>query len=288
MGRLVRYVPRNVIRRGALYNPRVRLIRTGIAAGRFAYRNRRSIRTLGRLGRTAFRGYAARRRSYARRAGPSIRAKSDVRGHWVPSATGTNTLNQKTLYSHEVQFPALSPGEVGGRKSSVLYVRGIKLCLYLINEQSYPIEVHMAIVQFKDKNAVTTSEQQIDFFRETTSVTTRSANFVDWATSSGYDAIYSCNPMNPEKFNIITHQKFLLDEKQANYTYKMGPNFTKHDKYYPIKRNVAMHDSTTTNPERPFFILLWHMSANPEEHDAVSAKPIKYMYKYQTYHKSVI
>lgn len=244
-------------------NPRNR--RFAAAAAKMAWNNR------GSYARPNKRARKARRGGTAKRAAPS--AKTQTKQHGEMDET-TRAVQMKTLKAELVSFPSLGTG-IGGRLSSQINLRGIKVCEEFYNDNDFPIEVHFAIVQLKHKAAGDDlGEIETSFFRDTTSDIKRSRNFPTGGVGSDLKAV-KCLPLNPDKFHIITHTKRTLgsvkvvDSSAGNQSVLLKESgfHWKHDRYYKINRTVAFDEIDQQLPERPFYCLYWWAPVDPAFYD---------------------
>lgn len=266
MPRYSRY-PRRYRRYGA-YNLAKRRARFG---ARYAGRLNRKF-VLGRLGARlgsgagrvgagllaidAMRAARGAYRRYQRRSGPGSKRASQVSGEWQPGTTVTpDTLPWHTLETIPLVDIERGTG-IRQRLSGRVFIKGFKICCRFRSELTFPVEVHWAIFQEKVKGSTALTSE---FFRDTSFATQRTRDFVN-RTGSGdvYDIRQLCNPINSERFNVITHRKFRLRNKPTTTTESQGMGwYHSVDTYIPIKRRVSYESVNSDFNEKPWYIAFW-------------------------------
>lgn len=159
--------------------------------------------------------------------------------------------------------------EVGARRSSFLYLKGIKLNWHIVNTLAFPVQMHLAILQDKEPNN-SDATRRSDFFRDTTSATGRSRDFPTWASGAPYDFGLLYESINGDKYNVITHMKMNING--YNQAESQGKWFRMGDKYYKINRRIAFNESDDTFNYRPFYICAWWTPIRAGDYDPLVAK----------------
>lgn len=258
-------------RRGALvssmYNRRVQRARLAGKFARSAYKNRAMLSFAARRIQRAYRG--SRRAKLSRRI---TGARQSTRQHSTFSYNPG--VAQQTLYFRTLTFPDQSL-DANGRVGPTIKLSGFKLCDEFTNNNGYPIEMHYAVLQLKDNDgstAISLSEVKDKFFRETASTTKRAIDFVDASLDNTWKMSMKCNPINPDKFNIITHQRRIMDSMTPNGGAAGSSNprrstreakfYWKNHKWYPLDKKATFNESTSTIPNRPFLVVYWWTTVN--------------------------
>lgn len=203
-------------------------------------------------------GYGRRRTAgYTRRALPHARALTPTSGTWVPSFSTDTPVTWFTLAMNQLVLPAMST-LVGERRSSFIYLKGIKIDHVLANFNNYPIYVHFAILQDRDNNNNDLDREQ-NFFRDTTSLTARAHPFANWSSGAAFDRRQHMNNINGDHYKVITHERIKLGGFRPgldNYPDQVSPIKNKR-KYYKINRRIAFDNITDETNWRPFYICYW-------------------------------
>lgn len=197
----------------------------------------------------------------------------------LATAAGTHTLNRKTLWSSAIKFARrvgtstqINLGAVHGQR---IYVKGIRVCLRMQNVLGAAppgrnsLHVHFAILQLKlgggnpiDPLQGTGQElSPANFFvnpgggRNGNERDIGFDNAVDGDPSVNWDMRYDCNGINPDRFNIITHQRIRLDEIDRSDSSR---NDTKTiDKYVKVNKPFQYENAVDDFVRRPLFLVMW-------------------------------
>lgn len=273
-GALARYSMRygpSVARRAARY--------AFSPASRFAYSNRAAIvegaKTIIRGANYVSRARQAKRQKKEPRVFSSV-PKASTFQNFVP---GTNTfinINQKSLYSDRLSFPATGT-TVGSRIGSQIYLKGINLCasFYSAKALAKPVEFHIAVCQLGNDTSVS-AEWRLQFFRAQ-GPSGNTLDFEEWTNNPAWDIRYLCNPLNPDNKKVLLHRKFLIDNYSnpaggaVSYPQGMSRLYHRVEKYIPINTTMQFGDNATQIPEKPIVVFVWALTQRPDDHNAVSA-----------------
>jgi len=272
-GRGFRVIKRYVRRRPNRYTRAGVLGRLGRRAGGYTAAGFLAYDAL----RAAGRAYRSRRKSYARRSGAGNKRSSQVAAQWAPGTTAPSPTRWKTLTSVSLVNLDRDTG-MRDRLSGRVYVKGFKICGRIFSELTFPLEFHWGIIQEKSPNV--SDNLTIDFFRSDATTTTRTLNFTDHATSPIYDVRYLCNPINTQRYNIITHKKFWLNESRADEPVRRG--FKAVDQYFPIKRMVGFENDSFVSNNKPWYLVYWWLPVRPADMSA-SVLNVQTMWRTTTY-----
>lgn len=174
-----------------------------------------------------------------------------------------------------------------------MYIKGLKLCMQIHNIADFPVEVHVAMVQFSNRQAVDSNvELQRGFFRADQDSKT-DLDFTDYVGDPQYDLRYLCNPLNPDNKKIIFHKKFLLGRRlnsPGGFAAAASGYETKIDQYIPLKRIVKMQGTLNTGVnEKPWVLLLWTLASDMDDHNATTRQDlVKFNYKKKFYFKNMV
>lgn len=248
---------------GGYYGRPTKRARLAYYGARAAWSNRKAI---GRAATKIARWYRRRRgrKPYSRRVHGARRT-----GRSMGAVTYATTRNTKTLYEHLLAFPDMSGTSIGHRQSHSIRLSGIKCCWEFINNQDYPIEVHWALCQYK-----TQGEQSIDFktdfFRDPAGTTTRTTSFTDGGAN--WFLAYKCLGINPDRFNIVTHKRKILDSRTGGGTDSRSTRealwYWKINKYYKLNKTVTFENAADTQPMRPYVIFYWWVSVRRADYNS--------------------
>ncbi len=233
----------------------------------------RNLRYVARTGARIVRR-VTRSRSRRRPTGASRRMAPEPRG--TTRQSGSMDINatedqMNELIVDEVTMPSEGIG-LQDRLTSAIRIKGFKICERFINVHNYPVICHYAIIQVKDTNASTSVDIKEQFFRDTTSTSARSLDFI--SPSVQYDFRYDCFSMNPDRFWILTHKRFLLGaHTDAVGTEEFGLGQSRWvkswSKYYKINKKFAFN-STGAAPWRNIFRVVWYVPVEPSKFSAVN------------------
>ncbi len=271
----------------AKYSPYGRYYRAGYygaRAVRFAYTHRRGIK---RAATTIQRAWKRRRRSYRART-TGTRTSTRQFGELEQE---NNLLAETAFGRADIRFPTFSDNaQANQRIGHTIKLSGIHCCWQFINTTERPIEVHWCMVQLKDREGFANTDLQTQFWRDTISITSRSRNF---APSASWDMRFFCSKLNPDKFNIITHKRRILDPKIG--AAETGPNelkdgrwMWKMDKYFKINKKITFDGPTSTVPQRAFICLFWWQSVDKADFVGVEDAALQYDYFNRVYFRTAL
>lgn len=172
-------------------------------------------------------------------------------------------LGQRLLLVDNIDFPNAG-ASVGKRLGSTIRLSGIRICETVVNDLDFAVTFHWALLQPKSRGDIDVSEIKQEFFRETEGPD-RNRAFIDAKDGDTYEYFYSCNGINPDKFNILTHMKKVLAPRDVtkdstfNFHNMDTRNYTFHlDKYFNFKgkRMTFLNDADTV-PEHPIIRVMW-------------------------------
>lgn len=191
-------------------------------------------------------------------------------------------LIQRTLYFRQIDMTEQDSTDVNTRLTSNIRLRGFRICDEFANNLGYPIELHYTIIQLKENVGgsadVTGPLLARDFFRNPTSTSEKSTDFVNHFNGAGWDINYKCLNLNPDKFNIITHKRKIMDSMTPNGgTINTSDNqiqstrerswFWKCHKWYPIKKRHSFDKTTDRIPQRPYIVMYWWTALRRSDHN---------------------
>lgn len=185
----------------------------------------------------------------------------------------------QTLYMNQIIFPDMNT-LISARRSQYMYLKGIKLNLVINNDWNKPARVHMAIVQDRDNNNSDLDRTQ-NFFRDTTSQTSRAHPFNSWVSGAGYDYRQRIDPICSDHYHVITHTQFIIDGKTQTQPRTVKSNVKQMKKFYRINRRVAFDNLVDTTNWRPFYICLWWNENDDSDYLATDGASRLY-YRYKT------
>lgn len=244
------------------------------AAGKYTWANRRDIARKIRKARMKWRKVGGRaKKTFA----PMPSAPKRAKTFHDPADTGVASLNMRTLYQFALPNPNTSTSnEYNARDSASVYYSGYKICRYFENigngiGEKY--EVHYAIAQLRNLDDLGSSWREA-FFRDNSSSTTRTSDFINASTTSTvlWDAKYNCLPLNTEhpELKIIKHKKKVLMPKLTD---QINKNTWKVEFWLPIKRNMVFNSRGNVYPTHPFVEMYWYQSTTPLDWAAANPGP---------------
>lgn len=259
-----------------------RSVRSGVGTGLARYAAYKGAKYAGR----AMKNYMAKRiqRAYkkskaSRRTEKGSRQTTRQFGN-ISDAGIVQTINHRQLIVDPIPFP-IQGAEVGFRLGSTIRVSGIKLCERIVNTSDKAVRLHWCLLQPKDRGPQTANTVRESFFRQTKvnsndpTLTVRSYTFNDAGVAAPYDMRYDCYPLNPDKFNIITHKKILLNPKDVLVNGSVGDDFINPvfrryalimERYWSFKKKrMTFNDSQDDVPEHPILRVMWFQIADPTD-----------------------
>lgn len=154
------------------------------------------------------------------------------------------------------------------RLSNEIFCSGIKLCMSVYNNAAFPVEFHWAVVRLRNKEFQTPiapkTELLSDFFRNPIDVQDRETDFNE--TSGIYEPNQKCFPINPEKFDILTHKKFMMGGKLSTISVNDSRHIKKIEKWFRINKKLQFETPDSNNPNYPFLLVGWTVSCDPNDY----------------------
>lgn len=251
----------NLSRFALPYLRKARYINRAVQGARLAgmvYRNRRPLRRAGRWARSKL--GKRRSRSYSRPTkkmrliGENV-GKSTTKKTYVGTGGGLVQFHDsRTLYAESLTTLAkqTGAGEINKRERDIVNMRGIKFCWEIANRTNEPMHFNWAVVTPK----VSPGILSVDFFRQYD--TARSETFSSGMSSNEL----SCLPINPDRYIIHTHKRFLMGPANGQVAPAWSTNksnFMKITRYLPIKRQMAYDTPTAPSGvvNRGIFVVWW-------------------------------
>jgi hypothetical protein len=232
-------------------------IRQAIAAGEYAYANRKGIQMAATKIQRAFRKKSTtahkRRKFSTDNIGFEPGSETSKRYQALNSAAGLR--NSRTLYSYNLSTVPLntSPTEsINSRERQLVNLKGFKICLEVKNESSSPMYWNWAIIAPREAGA---SIVNADFFRGNGLSRTQ-----DFSTDLTGNQLH-CLPINTDKYTILQHQRHLLntgslsgDDGFSDYA---GSNFKRFNKYIPINRQLRYKTGSNFPTDGSIWMVHW-------------------------------
>lgn len=206
------------------------------------------------------------------RSAPS--ASQTTRQHGTHSDI-TEVINHRKLYVDPVPFPSQG-AQVGLRLGTTIRVSGIHICETIANPSDKPVLLHYCVLQPKDRGITDVNQVRAAFFRNTridppsgdppVYDNNRTSTFTDAQNGDAFDYSYSCNPLNPDKFYILKHQKIILsqgditpDGQATVITNGVAKNSYWHfDHYFKLAgKRMTFTTAADTTPEHPILRVYW-------------------------------
>lgn len=244
-----------------------------------------------------------RRSKYSRRTMPSNTTKYKNAGVWFPalgndSSVGRTILQQR-LQIHRIPFPtanlsltvsgnnAVGTLYYGKRTGAQIYVSGIKYYQEFYADTTRPVVVNLAILQARQPQTITTAAVRTDFFVNPVAEQDRYIDFVDDNGSQGYLPNYKIYGINKQKYNILTHKRFILDPKtriadlnavgpgesyneSAVHTTKTGRISKTVNLWMPLRKVFTFDEPSDTYPQQTLFSAWWWSALNGKDYTDLS------------------
>lgn len=257
---IVRYSRYNgALGRYALRHPYGRAAYTAMRGASFAYRNRGNIKRAAKLFARARKKYKSKKRR-VNRSENAPPAASKVKGTFYGDIAEVN----QRLYTSTVVFPAMETSNTvySQRSGPYIFLKGIKICLLLENTFVDALNVHFALVQSKGTNVGTIED---DFFSDPYATNSRLASWTD-NTSGAFDHKLECVNLNPHKWNIIFHKRWVMDPKVMGgtdeRTIRDGSWLKRYESYVRINKRIFFEFPSSTEPERPWYFIMWNQKSS--------------------------
>lgn len=183
------------------------------------------------------------------------------------SASSNNVLDRKTLNAIALRMvrPPDANDSLGAAPGMIYTLSGFKLCATFRNTGPVPIHVHMCIVQPTQEDA-TITDIRSNMLKDPSSLNSKKQDYVDAITVASWDRDQDCATLNPRKFNIYTHQKFVLgpsDDTGRTDRNNSGDNYVHMEKYFPVNKKFEFENTTSTDVEKPFWCLVYYETLFP-------------------------
>lgn len=245
--------------------------RMAFSAAKFIYANRRPIMRSAARARNMMRRYVRRRRG--RRLESAKQTNKQFRSFPAGTSNTFSVLDRKTLYAAEIR-PIQPPNNNEGLRESpsmAYFLNGFKMCATFRNIHTDPIHVHMAIVQPQTPlQSTTPSIVGQELLVNNTSFTQRYGDFVNAATDAQWDRNQDCSSINQRKYNIYTHQRFILDNDSGSANYRQA-SFKHINRWMKVNRRFEYENTATSTVTKPLLLLIWYETLFPTALTAVNA-----------------
>lgn len=252
--------------------------------GKFLWNNRSKIpnmrnRMRSMVGKRKRKGYSERAEKIPK-TNPSVSA-------FYPSPTLMTSFPNKTFFYDYINFPTTGTGS-SQRITEQVMVTGINLCIHVHNVSSYPVWVHICLLQLPN-DQMNTLQITNQFFRGENTVINQTQDFEDYAVVPAWDIRYDCNKINPDNKKVISHQKFLLDRQFSvagqPFGQEQARSILKFEKYFPINKISKFSSSAVSQPEKPFIWGIWYMPCYPGNMSPTAA--VNFQVREKLYYKNI-
>lgn len=196
------------------------------------------------------------------------------------AAESSSDVGQKILNYYAVRFPLIGLGP-GFRLGTTVNLRGIRIWELFENNSTFSVECHWALVQPKDPDVPLSNNDVLKnkFFRNADEELTpdRAINFVDGVA---YAQTHRTNYINPDKFHILHHRRWVLDPKMRqpdpngpppeagdDYPLKQARHTKQIDRYFRFNKIMNFNDGGDTVPNKPILILFWQLPIDAANFD---------------------
>lgn len=165
-------------------------------------------------------------------------------------------LQRKTLYAAVVRLakPPSATDNLGAAEANRIHLKGVRFCLNIQNTSQTNNNIgifHFAVVQEKNDGQNGNSVNQANFFANPGGGETGVDRTLDFVTGGAVDFRYNCNGLNRNRWNIVTHQRFLMDRADNEGAHKTFERYLKFNKTFMYETN------TNNNVMKPLRVLIW-------------------------------
>lgn len=215
----------------------------------------------------AYRGFKALRTRRLRRVMGNVSHNETFRYFLYGSPGTTEILSRKRLYNRRIEFARVAAATADNQfhrmEGNSVFVKGVRMAATLRNTFDAPIHVHMAILQEKAAPAGTTTIGE-NFFVDHTDANEKYVDFEE--VNRTWDKQQDCAQINPQKFNIMTHEKFVLNSSGTSFPREKGTSWISFEKYFKINKRFERASTADLNVERPIRVCIWfeHVLPTPE------------------------
>lgn len=245
-----------------------------------AWNNRSVLQPIAKYGRSSMNNRRrtnnrSARISSARRSGFNVkRSNTAFRTH----QNNDLAIRVKTLGRRDVQFPTTGGGR-NKRSKSLVNCKGFKLCYDFYNDNSYPVEVHWAVVRLRCPESTELTTSNPDFFNGQDG--SSGLSFDNDEVSPTFDSRYKCCPLNPSKYHILTRQHRILGGRETKNVETDGttttttftglsigqsPWYWKKHEYFDVKKSIEFDGASDQTPRQPFEVYYWWQPVDPNDY----------------------
>lgn len=205
------------------------------------------------------------------RSGRDATTSNGTRKAMVYTRTPANGL-QKLIIA-PIYYPTVSNiTSDKTRLSNELFCPGIKICQTFYNDALFPIEIHWAMLRLKAKeynNPLAVKAELLgDFFRNPIDTLDKETDFNE--TSGVYEQSQKCFPINTEKFDIMTHKKFMMGGKLSTISVMDSRHIRKIEKWFRINKRLQFEGAGQNEPSFPFTLVAWACPMDPNDYSAAA------------------
>lgn len=250
----------------ALQGSKMAQIQTAIAAGKTLYNMKG--KTIRRNTKTK---YGKGTYTKTNRSGTNAPTNSGNRNAMLYALSTPQKVQE--LVVSKIEWPAINNlTSDKTRLSNEVFCPGFKICQTFYNDALYPIEIHWAVLRFKNKEYATLDtalpEVRADFFRDPINTLDREADFP--TSTAAYDQRLKCYPINPNRFDIMTHQKFMMGGKLSTISVNDSKHVMKIERWFRINKKLEFETPTAVNPNFPFILVSWACNVDPNDYSNVA------------------
>lgn len=192
----------------------------------------------------------------------SAKTRQIVNRRWnlTSSAISFANLARNSLAAEPIRFVEPPDTNDGPREAPGMryMLTGFKQCYTFRNVSTLPLHVHMAIVQPKQEK-ITITDLKKDFYTSPGN----DDRYQDFYESFLWNRDADCSNLNPRKFNILTHQRFILNPRDSNDSREFGSTWKHWEKWYGINKRFEYESPTSTDTMKPIWIMVWYETIFP-------------------------
>lgn len=167
------------------------------------------------------------------------------------------------------------------------------------NQCDRAIELHLALLQDKDPDTPTLGSTKVNFWRDTSSTTSTTKDFVDDSgTTLGYQPAYKWSKINPDNKNILFHTKYILGSTKevldgAGSNWYVAPNvshwYKRTERYIKLNKRFVFDGMDDVNPKNCPYLVWWWTAIHDTDYSVLSAagQTVKVNAHASVYFKSV-
>jgi hypothetical protein len=217
-----------------------------MAAGKFAYRNRRKFKKAYNFVSRKRKAKSSFKRRQRSRIGEPV-GSGTSKQRWFQS----DALVNESLVLHTIRLTDCDKGDnINQRTRNLINCRGFKVCMEMRNRSKNRMYCNIAVLSPKVDQTIETT----DFFKGTG--TTRGNTFSDARSSIELH----CSAINTDRYNILKHKRFTFapNPNEADvYNPNQGSTSRNINMYIPLKRQLRFEGTGAQPVDGQVYLVYW-------------------------------